>query len=185
MAYTPNGLFFDAVMSEADRAKIKALSAAYAAAQTNARRAAIHAKAEAIRLGYGYSGGADGSEYIPKSRRSSDIDIPEITALRSARQTDLSLLREKEQELRSNFYLQANRTEGSLAADERGFNEYAAALGLNSGAAEAVRDSFDKKGRKDSQETQAQLEIQLGELDAQRVCVMQKYRKLLTAARGK
>ena len=56
----------DAILNEADRAKVKALSeqwqAANAAGDTAGMNAA-HQGAENIRAQYGYSGGAAGNEY--------------------------------------------------------------------------------------------------------------------------
>jgi len=66
MAYTPTGTYNDAAMSAEDRKRVADFSAAYKAAQAagdTAGMTAAHQGAEAIRRNYGYSGGADGSNY--------------------------------------------------------------------------------------------------------------------------
>jgi hypothetical protein len=66
--YTPKGDYFDDGLSGAARAVIKKLQDDWAAADAagdELGKATAHAKAEALRAGHGYSGGADGTEYIP------------------------------------------------------------------------------------------------------------------------
>lgn len=68
-SYTPAGAGSDYYMNEAgmspeDQAALKAAGDRYNNATTDEERAAAHAQAEGIRGKYGYSGGADGSEYI-------------------------------------------------------------------------------------------------------------------------
>lgn len=66
MAYTPTGTYNDAAMSAEDRKRVADFSAAYKAAQAagdTAGMTAAHQGAGAIRRNYGYSGGADGSNY--------------------------------------------------------------------------------------------------------------------------
>lgn len=61
-------------LNKKDADAIKAAKADYAAAQARGDKAgmdAAHQQAENIRAGYGYSGGADGSQYIAKSSGSS------------------------------------------------------------------------------------------------------------------
>lgn len=54
-------------MTEADRESLAAAGREYNNAKTEAERKAAHAKAEAIRAKYGYSGGVAGDEYILSS----------------------------------------------------------------------------------------------------------------------
>lgn len=63
--YTGGGI------SGSDLAEIEQAKRDWANATTDAEREAAHNRAEAIRNKYGYSGGADGSEYIPKKFTSS------------------------------------------------------------------------------------------------------------------
>lgn len=56
-------------MSASDQAALKAAGDAYNSATTDAEREAAHAAAEEIRNKYGYSGGRDGSEYIPTAKQ--------------------------------------------------------------------------------------------------------------------
>lgn len=55
-------------MSDVHQAALEAAGKAWNAATTDEARDAAHAKAEAIRALYGYSGGGDGSEYIPLTK---------------------------------------------------------------------------------------------------------------------
>ena len=67
MAYAAKGIYNDAGVTAADKARLSALRAEYNAAIASGNAAAAydaHAAAEDIRSGYGYSGGNDGSEYI-------------------------------------------------------------------------------------------------------------------------
>lgn len=66
--YTPTGNYNDAMISAEDSELIRQLQNAYQMSMANgdiASANAAHEQAEAIRAMYGYSGGTDGSEYIP------------------------------------------------------------------------------------------------------------------------
>ena len=97
MPYTAKGSYFDAGAGREDKALIRkyqeqwaaadaAVKAAEAAGDEAARRTAeaaraqAHASAEAVRGGYGYSGGADGSEYLPL-RSQTDALVDEYRSL--------------------------------------------------------------------------------------------------------
>lgn len=97
MGYTAMGSYFDAGVTPEDKALIAryqeqwaaadaAAKAAQAAGDQDAYRAAdaaraqAHADAEAVRGGYGYSGGADGSAYVPV-RSQTDALLDEYRAL--------------------------------------------------------------------------------------------------------
>lgn len=76
MGYTPKGTYLDAGLTGADKAAVEDLSRQWSEAQSKGDQAAMdaaHKAAEAIRSGYGYSGGGDGSEYIalPKQEQTS------------------------------------------------------------------------------------------------------------------
>ncbi len=67
--YTPKGTYLDAGLSDGDKAAVGELSKQWSDAYAKGDQAgmdAAHQAAEAIRAGYGYSGGGDGSEYIAK-----------------------------------------------------------------------------------------------------------------------
>lgn len=69
--YDPKGTYMDAEMSTADKAKVDDLGRQYAEYQAVGDQAGmdrVHQEAEDIRAGYGYSGGADGSEYLSKPK---------------------------------------------------------------------------------------------------------------------
>lgn len=72
--YTPTGTYFDGGLGKSDKAKVTELQAVWAkadAAGDAATKAWAHEQAEIIRSGNGYSGGADGSEFIPTASPSS------------------------------------------------------------------------------------------------------------------
>lgn len=71
--YIPLGTWNDQGLSESDKAKIESLQAAWEQANyrgDQAMKDRLHAAAQAIREKYGYSGGGDGSMYLP-------IELPE------------------------------------------------------------------------------------------------------------
>lgn len=71
--YIPMGTWMDQGLSESDKAKIESLQAAWDQANMRGDEALkdqLHAAAQAIREKYGYSGGGDGSMYLP-------IELPE------------------------------------------------------------------------------------------------------------
>lgn len=71
--YIPMGTWNDQGLSESDKAKIESLQAAWEQANMRgdeALKQQLHAAAQAIREKYGYSGGGDGSMYLP-------IELPE------------------------------------------------------------------------------------------------------------
>lgn len=71
--YIPLGTWNDQELSESDKAKIESLQAAWEQANMRgdeALKQQLHAAAQAIREKYGYSGGGDGSMYLP-------IELPE------------------------------------------------------------------------------------------------------------
>lgn len=67
LKYIPKGAYFDADMSEEDKALVQTLQDAwstYSAKGDQQGMDTAHRQAESIRAKYGYSGGADGSDYI-------------------------------------------------------------------------------------------------------------------------
>lgn len=65
--YVAKGTYNDADVTADDKAKLAALGAQYNAAVASGNTAdaySAHAAAEAIRSGYNYSGGNDGSQYL-------------------------------------------------------------------------------------------------------------------------
>jgi hypothetical protein len=71
--YIPMGTWNDQGLSESDKAKIESIQAAWEQANMRgdeALKQQLHAAAQAIREKYGYSGGGDGSMYLP-------IELPE------------------------------------------------------------------------------------------------------------
>lgn len=163
--YNAIGTYNDAMLSEEDKKKVAALGQQYEAAKAMGDTAAAdkyHAEAEGIRSGYGYSGGTDGSQYIPlegadpakaKSAGYQAAQLPAYVAQEeavntkfdAAKEASLAAIETAYQNSRANAEAQKTKIPGiyqtkanELSADaERqnlNFNEYAAASGLNSGA---------------------------------------------------
>lgn len=66
--YVPIGTYFDAGVSDGDKASINSLQSQWQAAHASGDKtleAQLHAQAEAIRAKYNYSGNVDGSDYLP------------------------------------------------------------------------------------------------------------------------
>ena len=65
--YVPIGTYFDADVSDSDKAAISNLQSQWQAAHASGNKtleAQLHAQAEAIRAKYNYSGNVDGSDYL-------------------------------------------------------------------------------------------------------------------------
>lgn len=163
MAYTPTGTFNDAALSEIDKKKVDALSQqwknAQAAGATKEALDGIHSQAEQIRGGYGYGGGADGTEYniveknVTTSPEPSKATIQAPTAqdeyinamYKAQRENALKALEGAYRQNVIDIDAQAakipamyqgarNQTAATAEQERAAFNEYAAGSGLNSGA---------------------------------------------------
>lgn len=161
---TAAGTYFDAGLSEADKARVEAYRKMYYDAKErgdDSAMAAAHQAAEYIRAEYGYSGGADGSEYIPlKQTKQTAPVVP--TYQKSTAIADQSAYLEQMYEAKKQSALAelkeaydkstarldhaesglsqqygAARSAAAAAGDveRRNFAQYAAASGLNSGTA--------------------------------------------------
>lgn len=156
--YSSTGTFYDSGMSQADLAKINSFKAAYEIAKANGDTegmANAHAGAEAIRAQYGYSGSADGSEYLGIEMPVDQIPMTGLpvyeaqvgavnnvydaalekamAALNAAydkNKLEAEALKEK---LPAIYQQQANAVAATAAKERMNFNEAAAASGLNSG----------------------------------------------------
>lgn len=160
MAYIPVGTYNDRDLSAEDKALVQAYQTMWQNAATDAERAAAHAGAEAIRSGYGYSGGGDGSDYIllqqekeePQREQptygGSGYDLSEYLRQQKAAQTEAELARLKgayETSMRGYDDTAArlpqpyNTARNNLAAQndiaQLNFDERAVAAGLSSGTA--------------------------------------------------
>lgn len=158
--YTPQGTYQDQGLSEADRQKVEALQKYWeyldSIGASKADKDAVHASAEEIRNQYGYSGGGDGSLYIP-TRLPEDI-LPKqglpvyepqteqvnnvydaaiqrtMAALQSAYDQSRLELEKYQAQIPGLYQQQANALSAQAERDRQRFNEYSAQSGLDAGS---------------------------------------------------
>ena len=153
-------IYDDSFLSENEREKIRGFQDAYKRAQAQGDSAgmeAAHAAAERVRASRGYSGGADGYGYRELSgagetyrpsvmpRYSAQIDAvnsaydaareAQIAGLKSAYDASLGALNAQRQAIPEIYQDEKNDLAAQAQISDRNFNEYAAATGINSGAA--------------------------------------------------
>lgn len=162
--YKAVGTYNDAGLSEEDKKKIGDLQRqwqTYTDAGDKAGADAVHAQAEQIRAGAGYSGGKDGSEYVPLSGNAAagadggykpstlptyqpqeervnqlydaaaDMQRQQLESAYQQNMQDANAYKEK---IPGIYQQQANTLGASAEREKAAFNEYAAASGLNTGA---------------------------------------------------
>ena len=158
MAYVAKGTYNDADVTSADKAKLSALGAQYNAAVASGNAAdaySAHAAAEAIRSGYGYSGGNDGSQYLgakptntvtpntltPATSQADYINTLQdaareksLAALKTAYDTNAATIDEQAAKIPSLYHDAENQVAADNAQQTQKMNEYFAANGLNTGA---------------------------------------------------
>lgn len=175
------------------------------AAGNTALADSIHKQAEAIRAGYGYSGGADGSGFVavqtpqqqmmqPKFEVNSlenyleDMYAAQAKAaeaqLKAAYDRNIGALDQAAENIPAIYRSARNRTAGESAVAGANFNEYAAAQGLGSGSAvqgQLARTNALQGGLSaiDQQEANA-----LAEIEAERTQLMQQYQSAITEAKA-
>ena len=148
----------DAILNEADRAKVKALGEQWQAAKAAGDTAgmdAAHQGAENIRSQYGYSGGAAGNEYhqtgentrlYAGASQSDYINGVYDAQLEAQKQALESAYNQKEAEysaaeakIPAQYDAQRNALSAQNEIEKANFNEQAAASGLNVGAGSQAR----------------------------------------------
>ena len=158
MAYVAKGTYNDADVTSADKAKLSALGAQYNAAVASGNAAdaySAHAAAEAIRSGYGYSGGNDGSQYLgakptntvtpntltPAASQADYINTLQdaareksLAALKTAYDTNTATIDEQAAKIPGLYHDAENQVAADNAQQTQKMNEYFAANGLNTGA---------------------------------------------------
>lgn len=156
--YTPRGVYKDAGLSAADQAAIADLKRQWEEANRAGDQAGMdraHLAAEAIRSGYGYSGGGDGSEYISVQKKETKPAVSRpvvndyssyirqmneatrkkaLSELQSAYEQNVAALDRTKETISPQYRDARNQAAGQAALAKRQFAEYAAAHGLNSGA---------------------------------------------------
>lgn len=156
--YTPKGTYLDRDVSEADKNTINSYKAAWESAKAagdTAGMSAAHAGAEAVRATYGYSGGADGSEYIPLvsgdvstggtrlPSYEAQIDAANklydaamqkhLASLQTAYDNSKLNLEQYKETLPAIYQAQANTVSAESEKQKANFNELAAQQGMNAG----------------------------------------------------
>lgn len=157
-SYTPLGTYHDQDLSATDKARVEALQQQWAAAQARGDRDAMdkfHNWAEEIRSGYGYSGGADGSQYLPsqlpedtlpkvglpsyqaQERRVNDVydaaREKSLAALESAYAKNRAELEAAAAKIPGEYQARANQLAANALINRKNFYESAAASGLSAG----------------------------------------------------
>lgn len=158
--YTPQGTYQDQGLSAGDKAKVEALQAYYELRKSQGASLnelnSIHNQAQDIRANYGYSGGGDGSLYIPTKmpedilpKQGLPVYEPQIeqteNVYNAARQKALAALQsaydqsrlelEKYQaQIPGLYQQQANALSAQAERDRQRFNEYSAQSGLDAGS---------------------------------------------------
>lgn len=150
---------FGTQLSAQDQEKVNSLSAQWHAQKTagadNGILDAIHSQADSIRGQYGYSGGTDGTGYVPLQNQqqptksgiasaSSQADYinslyaaqqqAALAKLKSAYEQNVIDVNAQAQKIPQTYQAARNQTAASAEQGKAAFNERAAANGINSGA---------------------------------------------------
>lgn len=158
--YTPQGTYQDQGLSAGDKAKVEALQAYYELRKSQGASLnelnSIHNQAQDIRANYGYSGGGDGSLYIPTQmqedilpKQGLPVYEPQIeqtknvynaarqqalAALQSAYDQSRMELEKYQAQIPGLYQQQANALAAQAERDRQRFNEYSAQSGLDAGS---------------------------------------------------
>ena len=150
MAYQKLGSFDDAYIKQSSPSsyqQIQAAKSAWEAANAAGDRAgmdAAHQAAESIRAAYGYSGGVDGSQYLPNSYapvRSQYMDAANAAAqaYRLAAQQGASQLEARRPQIQADYDALAKQTYINYMKEKQALPETMAKLGITGqGAAEST-----------------------------------------------
>lgn len=156
--YVAQGTYFDKGLSGSDKTAVESLQAQWEAAKKRGDAQAmdsLHAQAEAIRSGYGYSGGDDGSAYLGLDREEDTLpkvglpsytaQVDQTNAVYDAAQTSALAALEKAYnqsrleaeramaKIPGTYQQQANAVAANAEIQRRNFNEYSAYNGLTAG----------------------------------------------------
>lgn len=157
-SYNSVGSYHDANLSAEDDSKIKSLQELYEYYQAIGDKDGMdkaHTNAEAIRAGYGYSGGSDGSQYLPLEQEEdtlTKIGLPTyepqveaventyeaakskaLAALQSSYDKSRLELENTMKEIPGTYQSQANQIAAEALKQQQNFNESAAYSGMNTG----------------------------------------------------
>lgn len=163
--YTPVGTYNDANISASDKALIDSYKAAYESAKAagdTQGMANAHAAAESVREQYMYSGGGDGSEYIPlKKQETGGYTAPELpsatsqesyindlydaqreaalAALKSAYDQNILAVDAMAEKIPGIYDETRNQAAANAEINKANLNESFAASGMNTGAGSQVK----------------------------------------------
>lgn len=183
--YTPKGTYLDRDVTEADKNTINSFKEqwnnAYAAGD-QAGMSAAHAGAEAVRSQYGYSGGSDGSEYIPLvsgNMNTGGTRLPSyeaqidaanklydaamqkhLAALQSAYDNSKMNMEQYKSTLPEIYQAQANTISANAEKEKANFNEIAAQQGMNAGTGSQAQLALNNA------EQQAMTDVRVAEANA-------------------
>lgn len=158
-SYTPLGTYNDEKLSQADQAIVNSAKAMFAYGQSIGDQGIMdtaHRIAEITRAPYGYSGGADGSQYLPSALPEDTVPktgLPvyqpqtqpvqsvydaqkaaTLAALQSAYDKSRLDLEQYQAKLPGIYQQQANALAAQAEKDRQSFNETSAQSGLNAGS---------------------------------------------------
>lgn len=199
MAYEAISTFGDSYLSSADKALVASYKSLYESAKAagnEAQMRSAHEAAQAVRASYGYSGGDDGSEYIPLSQtvpsataKTSEIsevyragEASALAALESAYRSSVAELDASAGKIPELYRQSANAIAKAAAVGDLSTNEYMAAQGLNTGAKGQVMLSR-QNALQGSLSANSSAEAQaLSDVEAQRTKLSLEYQSSIAAA---
>jgi len=210
-AYKPVGLYRDAGVAGEDAAKLRDLARQWERAKAAGDAAAMtaaHDAAEAIRAGYGYSGGSDGTEYLPAgggnagengaysaavlpSYRAREAQVnalydaardAEAQALERAYRKNAETLAAYEAAIPGAYQAGANAVAGDAERERQAFHEYAAASGLADGPAGQARLAMAVRTQGDLAQLRAAEAADLADAAGQRAALETAYRDAVAQA---
>ena len=157
-SYNSLGSYHDANVSSSDADRIKALQERYEQAKALGDKRSMdeaHTAAETIRQNYGYSGGSDGSQYLPTKLEEDTLPsmgLPTykgqfdavnnlyeaskekaLAALQSSYDKSRMELENAMKEIPGTYQAQANQIAAEALKQQQNFNESAAYTGMNAG----------------------------------------------------
>ena len=198
-----------ALLGNGDQATMNALTQKWneaTAAGNTALADSIHQQAEAIRAGYGYSGGADGSGLIITGKGSSNEKTsggrePESlenylndmydqqarqaeAQLKAAYDENIGALDEAARVIPGQYQTARNRAAGASAVAGANFNEYAAAQGLGNGSAGQAQLARGNALQSDLNAMNKAEADALAQIEAERQQITKQYQTAITQARA-
>ena len=204
--YVPIGTYFDAGVSDSDKASISNLQSQWQAAHTSgdkALEAQLHAQAEAIRAKYNYSGNVDGSDYLANgtTERANAQQLPPATsqegyinslysaaqekalaALKTAYDNNTATVDAQAAKIPGIYHESENAVAANNAHSRQNMNEYFAANGLNNGAAGQAQLSQNNVYQKNIGSLEEAKATALNDVETQRTQISTQYQNAIAEA---